>query len=347
MPRIRPLRTKEEIDKVPTDQPVTIALEPEGVVELPEAGAAPATEQKPVVREQRERKPEEPPKTDEEVISLKRQLDDMRKSSDLQLAQMNQQLQEAKYLAQENEQRFYNSYNQAQDAEYQAILNAIGAAEGEAESAQELIARASEASDPKSVAEASRKLARAESRLAQLEDGKAALEAQKTREAAQAKEYRERQRSQQQPPPQQQSPEQFIDQMPSLLPSQRDWLKAHTETITNTNKNLRLQGAHAEAVDLGLQAGSQKYFDHLEMRLGYKQPPREEGEEDMEDESSQIVSAPPSRQATSPASGRTTSTKITLEPEQREIARLSGISEIDYARGLQKLRDRKANGEYQ
>jgi len=81
--------------------------------------------------------------------------------------------------------------------------------------------------------------------------------------------------------------------------------------------------------------------------MGYKKPPQEEGEEDMEDESSQIVSAPPSRQATSPASGRPTTTKITLTPEQREVARLSGISEIDYARGLQKLNDIKANGGYQ
>src|SRR3974390_111408 len=341
MPRIRPLRTKEEIAKVPQDQPVTIALEPEGTVEIetPEAAS-------PKVREKQESPvKKQAPAEDDEKVSLRKQLEEMRRASDLQVAQMNQQIQEAQRYARESEERFHNSYYQAQDAEYQAILNAISAAEGEAEGAQEIIARASEANDPKAMAEASRKLARAESRLAQLEDGKASLEAQRTREAAQAKAARER--PQQQQPSQPQTPEQFIDQMPNLLPSQRDWLKSHPETVTNTNKNLRLQGAHAEAVDLNMQPGTQKYFDHLEMRMGYKKPPQEEGEEDMEDESSQIVSAPPSRQATSPASGRPTTTKITLTPEQREVARLSGISEIDYARGLQKLNDIKANGGYQ
>jgi hypothetical protein len=342
MPRIRPLRTKEEIAKVPQDQPVTIALEPEGTVEI-ETPEKETTE--PQKKEKRVREVPEV-RENQEVMSLKRQLEDMQKASDLQRIQAHEAIQEANRRAQENEQRFYNSYAQAQDAEYQAILNAIGAAEGEAEGAQELIARASEASDPKAVAEASRKLARAESRLAQLEDGKAALEAQKTREAAQAKAYREQQREQPKQQPQPQSPEQYIDQMPNLLPSQRDWLKAHPETITNTNKNLRLQGAHAEAVDLNMKPGTQKYFDHLEMRMGYGKPSQEEGEEDMEDESSQIVSAPPSRQATSPT-GKSTTTKITLTPEQREVARLSGISEIDYARGLQRLNDMKANGGYQ
>jgi hypothetical protein len=336
MPRVRPLRTKEEIDKVPPDQEVTIALEPEGTVELETTETTPEPPKKP------KEKPVGEVRENEEVISLRRQLEDMRKSSDAQLAQLNNQIQEERGRSRENEERAYRSYGQAQDAEYQAILNAISAAESEAESAQDLIARSSEANDPKSVAEASRKLARAESRLAQLEDGKAALEAQRTREAAQAKEYREQQarQSRQQPAPI--SPEQYIDQMPNLLPSQRDWLKEHTETITNTNKNLRLQGAHAEAVDLNMQPGTQKYFDHLEMRMGYKQYEGDEGE----DERSEIVSAPPSRRETSP-SGRSTTTKITLTPEQREVARASGISEIDYARGLQRLNEAKANGGYQ
>jgi hypothetical protein len=109
---------------------------------------------------------------------------------------------------------------------------------------------------------------------------------------------------------------------------------------------LRLQGAHAEAVDLNLQPGTQKYFDHLETRLGYKQPEADEESEEV-DERAQIVSAPPSRQATNPSSGRPSGTRITLTPEQREIARMSGISEIDYAKGLQKLNELNSNGGYQ
>lgn len=344
MPRIRPLKTKEEIDRVPVDQPVTIALDAEGVIDLPATTAEEQEAAKKAEQQQQARKKVEP-EGEDEIGSLRKQMEDMRKASDTQIAQFQKQLQDAKTRAEENERNLTRSQNQAQDAEYQAILNAIGAAESEAESAQVDIARASEAQDAKMVAEASRKLARAESRLAQLEDGKAALEAQKSREAREAKEDAERRKNQ--PQQQNQTPEQFIDQMPSLLPSQRDWLKAHTELVVNTNKNLRLQGAHAEAVDLNLQPGTQKYFDHLETRLGYKKPDADD-EDDEVDERAQIVSAPPSKQSTSPSTGRqANTTRITLTPEQREIARMSGISEIEYARGLQKLNDLKSNGGYQ
>lgn len=339
MPRIRPLRTKEEIDKVPLNEPVTIALEPEGTVILDkeaddkqqadlEAKEAAKPEKKP----RRER--EEAPQEDEEKLSLRKQLEDMRKASEEQLALANRRAEEYARRIAEQEQENFRSKTRAQDAEYDAILNAIGAAESEAEAAQRDIAIASENADHKAIAEANRRLARAESRMAQLEDGKAALEHQKAREAQRAKEP-PRQEAQQQ-----QTPEQYIDQMPNLLPSQRDWLKQHTELVTNTNKNLRLQGAHAEAIDLGLSPGSQKYFDHIELRLGYKKAEAEQEEED----DMPPVSAPPSRQATSPETGKPTTARVTLTPEQREMAKLSGISEIEYARGMQRLADLKANG---
>jgi hypothetical protein len=336
MPKPRPLRTKEEIDKVPMNEPVTIALEPEGTVILDkeaDAKAQAALEAKEPPKEKKPRAKEEP-QEDEEKISLKKQLEDMRKANEEQINQANKRAEEYARRIAEQEIENSRSRTRAQDAEYDAILNAIGAAEAEAESAQAAIAVASEAADHKAVAEANRRLARAESRMAQLEDGKIAIEQQKAREAQKAKE------PPRQTTPQQQTPEQYIDQMPNLLPSQRDWLKQHTECVVNTNKNLRLQGAHAEAIDEGYPPGSQKYFDHIEMRLGYKKPDAVE----QEDDDMPVVSAPPSRQATSPESGRPTATRITLTPEQREIAKLSGISEIEYARNLQRMADLKASG---
>ena len=299
MPRVRPLKTKEEIDAVPLDKPVTIALEPEGVVDLPKAPDKIEKEAQPVdkvAKKPESESPKEPkePKEDEEKVSLKKQLEDMRRASEAQIAEANRRAEEYQRQAQQREQGLSQ---RAQDAEYDAILNAIGAAESEAEAAQRDIALASEAGDHKAVAEANRKLARAESRLAQLEDGKSQIEYQKAVQAQRAKEP-----PRAAPPPKEQTPEEFIDQMPNLLPSQRDWLRQHTELITNVNKNLRLQGAHAEAIDDGLRPGSQKYFDHLEMRLGYKKPAEEE-EEDPEEVERTMTSAPPSRQATSPDSG--------------------------------------------
>ena len=171
-----------------------------------------------------------------------------------------------------------------------------------------------------------------------MEDGKIAIERAKTAAAARAKEQPEQQRASEKP-----TVEQYIDQLPNLLPSQRDWLKEHPDALTDQRKNLRLQGAHVEAEDKGLRPGTAKYFSYIEERLGYKE--REQEEEDtVSEEPRTPVSAPPSRSATNPATGRSTATRITLTPAQREAARDSGVDEITYARNLQKMQQMKADG---
>ena len=339
MPRIRPARTLEEINAVPQDKSVTISLEPEGTVILDKN--ADDQEQARLEAEAVKAKAKQAEPEDDNT-DLKKQLDDLRKANDLSNKRVQEEIaarQAAEQRVREREQEASQSKIRAEDAEYDAILNAIGAAESEAEGAQRDIALATETSDAKAVGEASRRLARAESRLSQLEDGKAAIERAKTAQAARARET----------PPQRASQpatvEQYIDQLPNLLPSQRDWLREHPDALTDTRKNLRLQGAHVEAEDQGFRPGTQKYFSYLEERLGYKEP--EDGD-DVEDEPvrSPQVSAPPSRSATNINTGRPSGNRITLTPEQREVARLSGIDELTYARQLQKLQTLKADGHY-
>ncbi len=341
MPRPRPLRTKEEIAAVPHDKSVTISLEPEGTVildkEADDAARLAAEEA------ERKAKAKAAPPEEEDTAGLKKQLDDLRKANEEQSRRYNDEVtarQAAEQRVRERDQEVSQSKIRAEDAEYDAILNAIGAAEGEAETAQRDIAAATEASDSKAVAEASRRLARAESRLGQLEDGKVAIERAKTAAAARAKE----------PPkePKPQTVEEYINQLPNLMQSQRDWLRSHPDALTDQRKNLRLQGAHVEAEDKGFRPGTDKYFTYLEERLGYKEP---EGDDDVDNEDDEpqtrVVSAPPSRSAPSPTTGRPSNTRITLTPEQREIARLSGIDEITYARQLQKMNELKASGQLQ
>jgi len=345
MPRPRPLRTKEEIAAIPENESVTIALEPEGTVILDKEAdeAARKAQEEAAANSKREAKVKEPEEEDA-TADLKKQLEDLRKAGAEQTKRYNEEVaarQAAEQRAREREQESSQSRIRAEDAEYDAILNAIGAAEAEAEKAQQDIALATEASDSKAVAEASRRLARAESRLGQLEDGKIAIERAKTAAAARAKDAKDN--PQQVESSTKPTVEQYIDQLPNLLPSQRDWLKEHPDALTDQRKNLRLQGAHVEAEDQGLRPGTQKYFDYIEERLGYKEP-EEEDDNVSEDEPKATVSAPPSRSATNPSTGRTTTTKITLTPEQREIARLSGIDEITYARNLQKMQEMKSQG---
>jgi len=344
MPRIRPLRTKEEIAAVPQDESVTIALEPEGTVILDKEADEAAIKAREEAEERAKAKIRPDPEEDA-TADLKKQLEDLRKANEESQRRLQENItarQAAEQRVREREQDAARSQVRAEDAEYDAILNAIGAAESEAEAAQRDIALATEASDAKAVGEASRRLARAEGRLAQLEDGKLAIERAKTEEAARAKERPQQQQGNTQAQP---TIEQYIDQLPNLLPSQRDWLKAHPESLTDPRKNQRLQGAHVEAEDNGLRPGTQKYFNYIEERLGYKEP-NEEDDDVTEDnkETKPQVSAPPSRSATSPSTGRSTSTRITLTPEEREIARLSNIDELTYAREKQKMLDQKAKG---
>jgi len=353
MPRPRPLRTKEEIDAVPKDKSVTIELKPDdGVVDLGQnpfedgppqdakgKGEKPAAAKEPIeVRRGQEAK------GDDDAEDLKRQLEDMRRAkeeSDRRIQEEIKARQEAERISAERIREASQSRVRAEDAEYEAILNAINAAEREAEKAQQDIELASATGDHKGVAEANRRLARAESRMSQLEDGKEAIERQKTEQAARAKAEADappRRETQRQP-----TAEEYIDQLPNLLPSQREWLKSHPETISDPRKNLRLQGAHVEAEDAGLRPGTKKYFDYLEQRLGYA----EQVETDVEDDEPQTkapVSAPVSRNATNPSTGRPANNKITLSPEQREMAALSGVDEITYARNLQKLDQMKRDG---
>ncbi len=60
------------------------------------------------------------------------------------------------------------------------------------------------------------------------------------------------------------------------------------------------------------------------------------------------VSAPPSRETPSWSNGSPSSrsSRITLTPQQKEAARIAGISEEDYARGLTRLAQEKSKGHY-
>lgn len=353
MPRIRPVRTKEEAANVPKDKPLTVEFPPEGEVDI---GENPFEEEAKEAKQKDSVKPvgkdtggrdtrlqeeaEEAP--EEEVGDLKRQLDDMRKAqveSDRRLQSEIRARQEAERAREQREYEAGSYRIRAEDAEYDAILNAIGHAQAEAERAQYEIAAYSEAGDHKAVAEANRRLARAEGRLAQLEDGKAAIEDQKSRQAAQYKAQQEQRREQPQAPQRQPTVEEYIDQIPNLLQSQRDWLKQHPETMTDNRVNMRLQAAHIEAEDRKFRPGSKQYFDHIEQRLGYAAP-----EEEEEEVTRTPVAAPPSKSATSPSTGRPSSSKITLTPEQREMAALSGIDEVTYAKNLQRMQQAKRDG---
>jgi hypothetical protein len=81
----------------------------------------------------------------------------------------------------------------------------------------------------------------------------------------------------------------------------------------------------------GLIRGTPAYFDYLEEFMGYKTS---------DTDRSISVQAPPSRNERG-NDGRPSGSRVTLTPEERDIAKSLGVSEIDYAKNKVRFEDAK------
>lgn len=326
MPKLRPMRTQEEAAAVPTDEPVLIELTAES------SGVAAESEPKNVVTEPIVEKKEEP------ESPLQKQLDDLKKAeaeARRQLAESQQREAAAIRAANQRGEQLYQAHGEREQAQYDAVLNAIGAATAEADKAQNDLAAAMSASDFTVAAEAQRRLSIATTRLVQLEDGKVAFES--------------RQEQQKPEPIRQERQVDPIDAMTHLSARQRDWLKSHRDAQTEPAKLARLGAAHWDALEAGHAQDSDAYFQVLEERLGYRKPAAKEDDEGEPEPQrrSMPVSAPVTRDSPSPSTGRLTSTRVELSASQREAARISGVTDVEYARNFLRLEDLKKQGHYQ
>ena len=145
----------------------------------------------------------------------------------------------------------------------------------------------------------------------------------------------------------------------------QDWIKNNPLAQQHYNT---LNALHAEAIQAGHADTSPAYFDYLNDRLealnghaaaatqlvneaqqlqqrATQSVPQHRPASPSNQQRTSIVSAPVSREVPS-SGGFRQAGKITLTAEQRESARISGISEAEYARQLSRLNDMKATGEY-
>ena len=149
-----------------------------------------------------------------------------------------------------------------EQAEYDAVVNASGAAQSDASLAQQQLENAWRIGDMTAAAEAQRAISRAEGRLVQLETGRDAWNERRTQQQATGTVY-----PQQQQQTQQQSPEQLINSMP-LLPEEREWLLARKHLVTNADSVQDLQSAYRASQRAGLARGSREYLDFIAERTG-------------------------------------------------------------------------------
>lgn len=274
----------------------------------------------------------------QEVEALKTAEEISRRQNEHLQRQLEEQSRRTRELEEQNS-RFAASEMEAQ---FDAIVAAISAAEAEAAAATREFTNAAANGDYDAQAAAQRKISRAEARLENLEAGKSQLEGR-----LESVRKNVNTNGQQRPVTQTDPFEQSIAALPD---SAKNWLRSHREYMTDHRKNAKIQVAHWDVLDEGHEAYSPSYYDALEVKLGLKQkaPPV------ADQRRGQTVSAPVSRETVSTTNGKPVNNRrVTLDKEQREIARASmphltpAEAERVYAENLLKLQELKRQGHYQ
>lgn len=341
MPRVRPIRTQEEVEKIPPDQPVDIELAEAEPKEVEVAEPEKPEQIRPEVVEQRvydkaDLEPEEP--------DLRKRLAELERAEveNRRLQQENLEFQQRLQEAQAAQSR---SLAERNDAYYAGILNAIDAAEAQADIANRQIDAAVEAGDRETAATARRNLAKAEVALSRYEEQKAQYEEMRKAPPEPRAEVR-----------QQNGLEAAIAQYPEAA---KERFRKHPEYVTNPRMTAKLVAAHWDALDQGHTQYSPGYFKYLDDKVfeplvdeAGEQRPRLAGSG--EDRRAVVAAAPPSRDVPLASTGKPQSTRITLTAEERETARMSkskyqtnAEAELEYARQKLKYQELKKAGAYQ
>ena len=273
---------------------------------------------------------------DDAVAELQKQIAALKQSESMakqRAAQAELDRQQALQRATERDAQVASLQQKSEQSQLDIIGSALVAAKAEAASAEQDFRAAVNESNIEAQVEANTRLSKAHNAIARLEDGKADVEAK----LAEQKEQIERQKAQ----PQQQGDQLDRTNLPDMA---KTWLRSHPDYLTDQRKNAKIQSLHWDVVDEGHAPFSQGYFESLETHLGLRQA--EGGEDQQQRTSAAMVSAPVSRQTTSRSNPKPSNGKITLTQEQKEYAKIAGVSEVDYAKGLIQLQEAKANGRY-
>jgi hypothetical protein len=319
MAKLKALKDPKELSAIPLDEPVMVELEP------------PATG---IERDEGQDTSKSQETESDGVRTLKEQLDAAKAATVLAEARATQERkdrEEAQRVAEQRTKEVLEARSQTADSEAELINGSLAAAQAERDAAKIAYKSAFEAGDPDKMADAQSRMGRAEAKIVNFEGAAAELASRKEAESKRAPEQQQRQYT----------PEQLIDANPNLMGVERDWLKAHMDAFTDPARNNELSVGYQRALKAKLTRGTPEYFKFLEEFMGYSQAEQV----NIEDEGDVIVSAPVTRENRSNSTGQAnTGNKITLTPEQRELARTMGIGDIEYARQVQALaRDKKAN----
>ena len=211
--------------------------------------------------------------------------------------------------------------NDAFDSNLRLLDNAIETVQRNSEILKQNLRDAIAAGDADAQADIMLSISRADSDLRQLQQGKQQYEAQ----AAAA-----------------QTTEDPVEKIASrLTPRSADWVRAHPEYARDPAMTRRMVRAHEDAMDEGIKADTDEYFEFVETKLKIRKPEtRVEQEESALSEAAaptQRRSAPPAAPVSRASSTGSRSNIVTLTRAERETAQALGMTDREYAANKQAL----------
>lgn len=235
----------------------------------------------------------------------------------------------AERAANDASQTAHKHKSEAADANLHLITNAMKTIEQSNEILKANLRNAHASSDFDQIAEIQSEMANNAANLARLEQGKSALEAA----------------------PKEEAPTPFVSDPVEALASQLSprsaaWVRSHPEFATDPRKYQAMIAAHQLAVANGETADSDGYFESIETSLRIRQPTY--ANDDASSEAAKPVqrrqsppAAPVSRSATTSGGNPN---RVTLSSEEREFAKMNGMTEQEYAKNkLALIREGKLN----
>jgi hypothetical protein len=257
---------------------------------------------------------------DDGLDDLKTKLADERKGRE--------QERQARLVAEQQRDAHARSAHEAKvethDSNLALVTNAIATVKAEQDGAKVRYRDARAAGDIDAETDALAEMQTNAAKLLQLEQGKAAMEAAPKPNAPIV------------------APSDPVEALASqLTPRSAAWVRSHPEYARDTRLYQRMLAAHNLAVTDGLDVDTDEYFAAVEDTLKVRQPTRRDDEGDEDDPLAAAATVTRRRESPPPAAppsgggsdlnGRRTNV-VRLTSEEREIAKLNGMTDQEYAR---------------
>lgn len=292
-------KAKDEDIDVVLDTPETSDenIEVVSAEETPKAEAAPAPASDPI---------------DDSINELKRRLDAEQRAR-----------YDAERRANEASKQFNQARSQVDDTNIQLIDSAMNMLKMETDNLKAHYRDAMSAGDYDKASEIQVAMSSNAAKTLQLEQGKAAMEQQ-------AKQPREPEIRPVSPPAD--PVEAFASQ---LSPRSAEWIRRNPQCVTDQRLFNKMMAAHQLALADGIAADSDDYFRSVEGTLGFNKAP-------VVDEAVSAAAAPTQRRQSAPAAapvsrGTGSSNVVRISNEEREMARMMGMTDKEYALNKQAL----------